>query len=446
MTTSAPTLRTAAAEVHLGPGGFPGLLSALDPTAVWIRDGQGMIGLGEATGATSSGASRFETLAHWWDHLPETDHRVTGFVSAAFADASSFASRLVVPELLICHSPGRTTVIAAQADHAGHSAESAPEISELLARHGLMCDADGFLSPVGPAAALPQAALSGGAQSVRQYLDSVAAGLSAIDEKTVQKLVLARDVVVSAQHRIPHGPLLARLMEGYPQTWTYCVDNLVGATPEMLVSMRGNQLSSRVLAGTVDHDVDPHRAAEALLHDAKQYHEHALAVTSLVDQLAPVTETLQAPAEPNVLELPNVYHLATDITGTLTRDVRGRLPNPLQVAAAAHPTAAVCGTPTPEAGKLLAQLEGLDRGPYAGPVGWLDTEGNADFGIALRGGVHEGDRLRLYAGCGVVAGSEPEAELAETWSKLRPMLWALGLSDALPEDSASWPDGIRIGA
>lgn len=128
-----------------------------------------------------------------------------------------------------------------------------------------------------------------------------------------------------------------------------------------------------------------------------------------------------------MLELPNVYHLATDITGRLKRQDDDGLPSPLMVAKHAHPTAAVCGTPTPQADQLLTRLEGLDRGPFAGPVGWVDTRGNADFGIALRGGVLEDEStVRLYAGCGVVAGSEPESELAETRSKLRVMLTALG--------------------
>ena len=132
-------------------------------------------------------------------------------------------------------------------------------------------------------------------------------------------------------------------------------------------------------------------------------------------------------SEPFVLELPNVWHLASDVTAA-RRIEAGALPTPLDLIEAVHPTAAVCGFPTSVAGELISELEHMDRGPYAGPVGWLDAAGNGEWGIALRGAVIEDPTsLRLYAGCGIVSGSNPTAELEETWSKFRPMLEALGL-------------------
>lgn len=438
MPTPPDSLHTSVVDVDLDHG-LLGLLPQLSPSAVWIREGEGMIGLGAAASATTAGPHRFAELAAFWEAWVGALHAgaedgdsdaaakddLAAFLSVTFAADSQYASRLIVPEVLIRHQAGRTTVLSIMERHEPGE--------QILGRHGLVIDHRGLLSPTVPSAgpALPSTSLLPGAQSERQYLNAVAAGLSAIHGGTVEKLVLARDVLVSASAPVPTGALLARLAAEYPQTWTYSVaavpdapQALLGATPEMLVRLRGDQLSSRVLAGTIDRA----ERASVLVQDAKQHREHGLAVASLLDQLSAVTATLQAPAEPSVLQLPNVYHLASDITGTLCPDSTGQMPSPLRVAEAAHPTAAVCGTPTTAAAELIAQLEGMDRGPYAGPVGWIDARGNADFGIALRGGVLEDQRtLRLFAGCGVVEGSEPEAELAETRVKLTPMLWALGL-------------------
>ncbi|WP_120005578.1 isochorismate synthase [Nesterenkonia muleiensis] len=438
MPTPPDTRHTSVVDVDLDHG-LLGILPQLSPSGVWIREGEGMIGLGVAASATAAGPQRFAELAAFWeawigtlnvgaengDSDATAEDDPVAFLSVTFAADSQYASRLIVPEVLIRHQAGRATVLCITERHEPGE--------QVLRRHGLRMDHHGLLTTIGPPVGrtVPNTSLLPGAQSERQYLDGVTAGLSAIHDGTVEKLVLARDVLVSASAPVPTGVLLARLAAEYPQTWTYGVaavpgapQALVGATPEMLVRLRGDQLSSRVLAGTIDRA----ERTSVLVQDAKQHREHGLAVASLLDQLSTVTATLQAPDEPSVLQLPNVYHLASDITGTLCPDSTGQLPSPLRIAEAAHPTAAVCGTPTTAAAELIAQLEGMDRGPYAGPVGWIDTRGNADFGIALRGGVLEDPRtLRLFAGCGVVEGSEPEAELAETRVKLTPMLEALGL-------------------
>ncbi|GFZ91680.1 isochorismate synthase [Nesterenkonia alkaliphila] len=442
MTSAPATLHLQAAEVDL-PGGVNALLPHTDPSGVWVREGEGLIGLGAAASATATGPRRFAELAAFWESVAvaeadfgaessvETDTTpesgisssgaglLTGFVSVTFSADSSYASHLVVPEVLIRHDDAATTLITATGE---------PEpLSETLARHGLELGEVGALPqllPSGPALSLPATALKPGTQSERQHLSAVSAGLSAIAQGTVEKLVLARDVVVSAEAPLPLGAVLARLAQAYPQTWTYRVGEVLGATPEMLVRVRGAQLSSRVLAGTISRRDD----AAGLVGDAKQHREHDLAVQSLLNGLGPLTESLQSPADPGVLELPNVYHLVSDVSGRLAADPSGRLPGPLQVAEAAHPTAAVCGTPSAAAAQLITQLEAMDRGPYAGPVGWLDAAGNADFGIALRGGLLEDEStIRICAGGGIVEGSEPESELAETEIKLTPMLGALGL-------------------
>jgi menaquinone-specific isochorismate synthase len=192
---------------------------------------------------------------------------------------------------------------------------------------------------------------------------------------------------------------------------------------------------ARVLAGTLDrantHKIDGESdaayAERVLAGSEKQQHEHEIAIDSLTRKLQPYTSEMTSHSEPFVLELPNVWHLASDVSAELSTN-GGHSPSSLELAEAVHPTAAVCGTPTEVAGALIRELEQMDRGPYAGPVGWTDGAGNGEWGIALRGAVVESPtRVRLYAGCGIVDASTPEAELAETWAKFRPMIEALGL-------------------
>ncbi len=156
------------------------------------------------------------------------------------------------------------------------------------------------------------------------------------------------------------------------------------------------------------------------MSSAKDVEEHGLAVDSLRAAMEPLTEELTVPAWPHLLKLANVQHLATRAHARMSPGVGA-----LEAVAALHPTAAVGGTPTETAMRLIAEVEGMDRGGYAGPVGWIDGAGNAEWGIALRSAHVEGSRARLYAGCGIVAGSDPASELAETESKFRVMREAL---------------------
>ncbi|MFW6188161.1 MAG: isochorismate synthase, partial [Actinomycetota bacterium] len=242
------------------------------------------------------------------------------------------------------------------------------------------------------------------------------------------------------------------------QCWTYCVGlgpgaagRLMGATPEMLVRVLDGVAHARVLAGTLDRDAapageDPQAyAARVLGASEKQQHEHGFAIDSLMASLAPYTDAVTTSPEPFILELPNVWHLASDVTAALRPGPAGDPPSSLELAEALHPTAAVCGTPTSAAAAVIPELERMDRGLYAGPVGWLDAAGNGDWGIALRGAVQEDEHaVRLFAGCGIVAASDPESELAETWAKLRPMLQALGLDHGAEAAAGSGPRGGTV--
>jgi menaquinone-specific isochorismate synthase len=157
-----------------------------------------------------------------------------------------------------------------------------------------------------------------------------------------------------------------------------------------------------------------------MLSSPKDIEEHALAVDSLRAALGPLSKELVVPDRPHLLRLANVQHLATPAQARPAPGVSA-----LDAVAALHPTAAVGGTPTGSAMRLIAEEEGMDRGGYAGPVGWMDGAGNAEWGIALRCALVEGARARLFAGCGIVAGSDPRSELAETVSKFRVMREAL---------------------
>jgi menaquinone-specific isochorismate synthase len=243
----------------------------------------------------------------------------------------------------------------------------------------------------------------------------------------LRKVALARDVYAAADRPIDPRVLLRRLAARYPGCYSFAVDGLVGATPELLISKNGWRVDSLVLAGTKPRGATPAQDAElaaALRGSPKENEEHDYAVDSLKQTLGPLCEAMYVAPRPDLIRLPNVQHLGTRVRGTLAAQRSA-----IALAAAVHPTAAVGGTPTGVAVEVIRELESMDRARYAGPVGWVDADGNGEWGIALRSAQLDGSSARLFAGCGIVAGSDPVAELAETESKLRPMREALELDD-----------------
>jgi menaquinone-specific isochorismate synthase len=187
-------------------------------------------------------------------------------------------------------------------------------------------------------------------------------------------------------------------------------------------------VSALVLGGTLPRGADQaedQALGEELLASAKNHEEHAYAVDSIREALEPLCETLDVDARPALLKFPNLQHLGTRVRGTLDGESQSAPKSALALAAAVHPPAAVCGTPAGTALELIRELEHMNRERYAGPVGWVDADGNGEWGIAIRSGQLAGNTARLFAGCGIVAGSEPAAELAETLVKLQPMRGAL---------------------
>ncbi|MET1021950.1 MAG: isochorismate synthase [Arthrobacter sp.] len=452
------------------PGGLPSFL-VRDDLLCWTRREAGLVGFGEVARFTATGPDRFLEADIWWRHLvleAEVADAVewpgTGpvaFGSFAFSKASAHESRLIVPEIVVGLRDGKAWLTQLTFDDVELTEAGArAALDRWLGSAGAGAVADG--SPAdgapaentisetgtgGTATALagravvrPQALAAGatlhtGSLTEEDWMAAVAAGVDEIRTGALEKLVLARDIVATLPSGVSTAQVLRELAARYRECWTYGVDGLVGATPEMLIQVEGRTAQARVLAGTLDRrDADgmagsPLEFAERVLAGSeKQRHEHDIAIQSLTTQLAPFSEAMNAHSEPFILELPNVWHLASDVKAELA-EVEGHVPTSLALINALHPTAAVCGTPTSVAGALIRKLEHLDRGPYAGPVGWLDAAGNGEWGIALRGAVIESPTtVRLYAGCGVVEGSVPETELAETWAKFRPMLESLGVN------------------
>ena len=394
------------------------LVDHLPPAPMtFIRGGQGIIGWGVAKRLEATGPDRIAELAKKWRELvadAKIDDSVNlpgtglvGFGSFAFADESAAKSVLIVPRIILGSRDGRVWLTEVQ------SSDSEADQVEAV---------NFWSQPATLGANLPLV-FANGSQSPEAFKHAVQLAVSAIAAGEVEKVVLARDINAKIDASFDLRPVLKSLAEKYPTCWVYSVDGMFGASPELLVRVAHGQVSARVLAGTAGRGTDPAIDAAisaALATSEKNTTEHAFAVDSLVNSLAPFCIHVDADPKPFSLALPNLWHLASDVHGVLRNDA-----SVLDLAAALHPTAAVAGTPRLEAQRLLAKLEGFDRGRYAGPVGWIGADGDGEWAIALRGAQIEGDSIRAFAGGGIVSGSEPEAELAETELKFQPMRDAL---------------------
>ncbi len=424
--TTSPGSPLVARTVPLDPAVGADLLSLVPagPTrdlCSWVRRGEGLVGWGRAASHSAAGPDRFAELEDWWRAQTgsavvrdEVDLPGTGpvaFGSFSYAADSPAGATLVVPEVVVGRRGDRawlTTVGVGRAP----SVAAVPGTPRIARQ---------------PSPAMPsRVAFADGALSPAQWAGAVAEAVERITGGSLDKVVLARDLQVTTDAALDVRWLLHRLAEHYGTTWVFAVDGLVGATPELLVRREKGLVTSRVLAGTIrrtgddEHDL---ALAASLARSSKDLEEHEYAVRSVADALAPHCSSMNVPEAPFVLHLANVMHLATDVAGVLTDDTSS-----LTLAASLHPSAAVCGTPTAAADAVIAELEHMDRGRYAGPVGWIDTTGDGEWGIALRcGSVDEADpsRMRLFAGCGIVAGSDPTAEVAESSAKFVPMRDAL---------------------
>jgi menaquinone-specific isochorismate synthase len=390
-----------------------------DELVSWVRRGDGLVGWGVALSFEARGADRFREAEAWWrrvtghavvrDDVERPGSGLVCFGSFPFADDSAESARLVVPSTIVGRREGRTWLTTISTGPQLPTVEPPEPASEPAPPTGIAF-ADGAVSP-------------------SDYAHSVAEAVRLINDGEVDKVVLARDLVATAAGPIDPRWILRRLADRYENTWVFAVSGLVGATPELLVRRDQGLITSRVLAGTIRRTGDDAKdlaLAASLARSSKDLEEHEYAVRSVADALAPHCSSMNVPEAPFVLHLPNVMHLATDVAAVSADDASA-----LTLAASLHPSAAVGGTPTVRAVELIRELEHMDRGRYAGPVGWMDAHGDGAWGIALRSGAYApGDpsQLTLYAGCGIVAGSDPESEVAESIAKLIPM------RDALADD------------
>jgi menaquinone-specific isochorismate synthase len=402
-------LRVRTTALDLDPS--TSLLDVLPPDAPvsWLRRGDGLVGWGIAAAVRTTGSTRFSDAVKWWsetsaqaeveDAVGEPGTGLVSFGTFAFADEPG-DSFLVVPQVVV----GRRGDTAWLTTIGGSPAEL-PEATPIRS--------PGAVS------------FSDGALNGDEWMSVVADAVARINAGDLEKVVLARDLVASADQAIDVRWPLARLAADYPTCWTFHVDGIFGATPELLVRRERGLVTSRVLAGTIrrtGHDSRDLALAATLARSSKDLEEHEYAVRSVAEALEPHCSSMNVPEAPFVLHLPNVMHLATDVAGVV-HDA-GQVTS-LQLAEALHPSAAVGGTPTPVAGALITEVEGMDRGRYAGPVGWMDASGDGEWGIALRSGVLDGSTVRLFAGCGIVGDSDPAAELAESQAKFVPVRDAL---------------------
>ncbi len=261
---------------------------------------------------------------------------------------------------------------------------------------------------------------------VDRYLAAVIRARDAVRDGSLTKAVIAREVSVSSTEPIDVHAVLLRLRASFGSSFRYSVDGFIGASPELLVSVNGNTVQSHPLAGTAPRSGDPDtdaRAAAQLLASTKNQIEHRVVIDMIHDTLLPWCSYLDWEPEPSILTVANVQHLRTIMEGHLS-DPR---PNVLELVQALSPTPALGGFPRAQALALIAEAEGFDRGRYGGAVGWVDAHGDGTWAVAIRCAELSADRCsaRLVAGGGIVAASEPLAELAETQAKLQAMLSAI---------------------
>lgn len=398
-------MRTATAFRHVALARPAHVPSSLPPRGgfLWWRRGDGFAAHGRAATVTVSDDDRFDRAA---DELGT-------FFAAAGADGADAPAPLAVGSFAFDARAGGSLLVV-------------PEV--VVRRETVTVFGDADAPPVAheppPPAAADRARYAGAEVDEVAWLEGVAAAIDEIAAGRLAKVVLARDQLVWSRTPFDERRVAARLIERFPECHTFACGGLVGASPELLVRKTGRNVESLVLAGSARRGRDADEDRELglrMLASAKEREEHALAVASVVDELRPLCGELTVEEAPSLLRLANVQHLATRVRGSLAESL-----SVLNVVGALHPTAAVCGVPRTRALDLIRRVEGCVRGRYAGPVGWVDANGDGEWAIALRCAQIDGTRARLFAGAGIVAGSVAEDELEETRLKLRAMQAALG--------------------
>jgi menaquinone-specific isochorismate synthase len=362
---------------------------------LFVRDGVGIAGRGVA--ATVAPHDAFELLGSIEHDAPPGTPGPVALGCLAFIPGA--ASELVVPAVLVTKTDAGATFLTTID---GASAE---------------------LSAPRPTPAAATFRVEPGV-SVDTYLTAVTKGRDAVRRGDLTKVVIARDVLVTSDWPIDIHAVLLRLRAVFGSSYRYAIDGFVGASPELLVEVRGNEIRSHPLAGTTGRTGDPdtdRRLAEELLASTKNQIEHRVVIDMVHDTLLPWCSYLDEEAEPSVMAVANVQHLATAMSGHLSSPK----PHVLTLARALSPTPALGGYPRHAALELIGSVEGFERGNYGGAVGWMDANGDGTWAVAIRCAEIRGRTARLFAGGGIVADSDPHAELAETQTKFQAMLGAI---------------------
>lgn len=379
---------------------------------LWWRKGQGMVARGCALRLDYAGPDRITTAAADWrrilttaqisDPLRKVGTGLVAFGTFTFSRTSTVASSLIVPRTIVGRRDGTTWVTRIWQEGEPPPAFGEPEPAEPLGQEVRIHFSPGVMGP-------------------ERYEDAIREGLARIQaDEELHKLVLARDVHAHFPVDADLRPIIRSLALTYPDCWTFAVDGLLGASPETLVAVTSGVASSRVLAGSAARGADREAdddAAITLASSHKELDEHELAVRTVAASFRDFATGVTASDYPFALKLPNLWHLASEVGGRLRENMTA-----LDAVAALHPTGAVAGSPRRAAARILTEIEGFDRGRYAGPVGWIGSTGDSEWAVALRcAQVEVSGDVTAWAGCGIVPESIPGKELEETRLKLRPI-------------------------
>ncbi len=412
---------------------------ASDRWFCWEQPDRGfaLAALGVAHEATSRGPERFgevarECFATAAEALVSAPPRLPAGAGAVWTGGFAFEAQggaspawsslppasLVLPELSICASGGRAfltvnALLTPGADPRGVQAALEARLASLRPERLPLLD--------------PHPTARAEIHSARAPADferTVAEATRRIDGGALRKVVLAREVIASAPAAHDPAAVFGAMREQFGSCFCFCCGTpqaaFIGASPELLVRRSGASVSSVALAGSTRRSSDPavdDHLGEQLLRSDKNRREQRIVSERIVRTLRPHAVWVEAAAEPEVIKVANIQHLGTPVIAQLAEPRSA-----VELAGLLHPTPAVGGEPREEAAATIAELEGMDRGWYAGPVGWMDAAEDGEFCVALRSGLLRDRDAHLYAGVGVVAGSDPEAELEETEIKLQALL------------------------
>ena len=366
---------------------------------LFVRDGVGFAGQGIAHSISADTAAEFlRTIEH--DNQTSLDVGPIAIGNIAFQRMAP--ATLVIPRKVVGKDEAGNCWITTIDD-------ASPTISPALASQPKPSTFN--VEPITP---------------IETYKKAVLAARDAVRSGAITKAVIAREIRVTSSIPIDVHAVLLRLRATFARSYRYSINGFIGASPELLVEIKGDRIRSHPLAGTTPRTGDPKtddELARKLIASMKDQVEHRVVIDAIHEMLLPWCSYLDWEPEPSVLQVANVQHLGTLIEGHLSA-VR---PSVMEIVRTLSPTPALGGHPRDAALALIAEVEELDRGPYGGAVGWVDGSGNGTWAVAIRCAELSDDRLtaRLIAGGGIVAASDPDAELAETQAKFQAMLSAI---------------------